>query len=105
MPPGSKRNSVDHTRTRPLLSLLSLRRKEPALKPKRRPAADLIEPLNEESLARLARLLARRDGDLAAIYRAWGVPPLWGREGGFATLIHIILEQQVSLASARAAFA
>ena len=75
------------------------------MKPKRRPAADPIEPLNEESLARLARLLARRDADLAAIHRAWGVPPLWGREEGFATLIHIILEQQVSLASARAAFA
>jgi DNA-3-methyladenine glycosylase II len=33
-----------------------------------------------------------------------GVPPLWAREPGFATLLHIILEQQVSLASARAAF-
>jgi len=29
---------------------------------------------------------------------------LWAREPGFATLIYIILEQQVSLASARAAF-
>ncbi len=33
-----------------------------------------------------------------------GPPPLWAREPGFPTLIHIILEQQVSLASARAAF-
>jgi DNA-3-methyladenine glycosylase II len=33
-----------------------------------------------------------------------GVPPLWAREPGFPTLVHIILEQQVSLASARAAF-
>ena len=33
-----------------------------------------------------------------------GLPPLWRREPGFATLIHIILEQQVSLASAKAAF-
>ncbi len=31
-------------------------------------------------------------------------PPLWSREPGFPTLIHIILEQQVSLASARADF-
>ena len=30
-------------------------------------------------------------------------PPLWEREPGFATLIHLILEQQVSLASAQAA--
>jgi DNA-3-methyladenine glycosylase II len=29
---------------------------------------------------------------------------MWAREPGFPTLIHIILEQQVSLASARAAF-
>jgi DNA-3-methyladenine glycosylase II len=29
---------------------------------------------------------------------------MWGRRPGFATLIHIILEQQVSLASAQAAF-
>ena len=33
-----------------------------------------------------------------------GPPPLWARTPGFATLVHIILEQQVSLASARAAF-
>ena len=33
-----------------------------------------------------------------------GLPPLWAREPGFATLVHIILEQQVSLASAKAAF-
>jgi DNA-3-methyladenine glycosylase II len=29
---------------------------------------------------------------------------MWARRPGFATLIHIVLEQQVSLASARAAF-
>jgi DNA-3-methyladenine glycosylase II len=33
-----------------------------------------------------------------------GPPPLWARPPGFGTLIHIILEQQVSLASARAAY-
>ncbi len=33
-----------------------------------------------------------------------GPPPLWDREPGFPTLVHIILEQQVSLASARSAF-
>ena len=31
-----------------------------------------------------------------------GVPPLWARRPGFATLIKIIIEQQVSLASAKA---
>jgi DNA-3-methyladenine glycosylase II len=34
----------------------------------------------------------------------YGPPPLWAREPGFHTLIHIILEQQVSLASAKAAY-
>ena len=38
------------------------------------------------------------------IYDSFGAPPDWRREANFATLIHIILEQQVSLASALAAF-
>jgi len=33
-----------------------------------------------------------------------GPPPAWRREPGFATMVRIILEQQVSLASAKAAF-
>ena len=33
-----------------------------------------------------------------------GPPPLWDRPPGFGTLLHIVLEQQVSLASALAAF-
>jgi DNA-3-methyladenine glycosylase II len=48
--------------------------------------------------------LAERDPDLAAIAERFGPPPLWDRAPGFATLLHIILEQQVSLASAQAAF-
>lgn len=34
----------------------------------------------------------------------YGPPPLWDRDPGFATLLNIILEQQVSLASAKACF-
>jgi DNA-3-methyladenine glycosylase II len=30
-----------------------------------------------------------------------GVPPMWGRRPGFATLVQIILEQQVSIVAAR----
>lgn len=41
---------------------------------------------------------------LADIYSRLGPPPLWARESGFPTLVYIILEQQVSLASARAAY-
>jgi DNA-3-methyladenine glycosylase II len=41
---------------------------------------------------------------LGFIYSRYGIPPLWDRPAGFATLLHIILEQQVSLASAKACF-
>jgi DNA-3-methyladenine glycosylase II len=44
------------------------------------------------------------DEDLARVAGAYGLPPLWEREEGFPTLVLTILEQQVSLASALAAF-
>lgn len=47
--------------------------------------------------------LAVRDPDLAAIIRQYGYPPMWMRPNSFETLVHIILEQQVSLASALSA--
>ncbi|MBI5568081.1 MAG: DNA-3-methyladenine glycosylase 2 family protein [Chloroflexi bacterium] len=61
-------------------------------------------PLTDETLAHGLRVLARRDRDLARVIDQYGPPPMWARRPGFPTLIHIILEQQVSLASARAAF-
>lgn len=61
--------------------------------------------LDAARLAQGAHELAARDSALAAILAQRGVPPLWGRERGFATLLLIILEQQVSLASARMTFA
>lgn len=44
------------------------------------------------------------DPELAEIVQACGMPEIWWREPGFATLVYIIFEQQVSLASARATF-
>jgi DNA-3-methyladenine glycosylase II len=64
----------------------------------------LIVPLDQVALERAVAELAARDPDLAAIVARHGQPPLWDRPPGFATLLHIVLEQQVSLASARAAF-
>src|SRR5437773_1695610 len=61
-------------------------------------------PLTDRSLAAGARALGRADADLAGVLSRHGRPPLWGREPGFATLVQIILEQQVSLASGRAAY-
>jgi len=63
-----------------------------------------ISRLDETSLLRGVQTLVRRDPDLALIVESHGPPPLWARKKGFPTLVHIILEQQVSLASARAAF-
>lgn len=47
--------------------------------------------------------LASQDSDLKRILDAHGYPPMWTRENTYETLVHIILEQQVSLASALAA--
>ena len=48
--------------------------------------------------------LCERDLDLEGSFQQFGPPPHWQRAPGFPTLIQIILEQQVSLASARAVF-
>lgn len=62
------------------------------------------EAINAATLSLALADLTARDPRLARIVADLGPPPLWEREPGFPTLIHIILEQQVSLASARAAF-
>lgn len=62
-----------------------------------------IKALTPRILMRGARELSDRDADLGRILSNFGPPPMWPREPGFSTLIHIILEQQVSLASAQAA--
>ena len=64
----------------------------------------MIKTLDEKNLAAICEKLAKRDADLAFIFQTFGTPPLWKREADFATLVHIILEQQVSLASALSAF-
>jgi DNA-3-methyladenine glycosylase II len=63
------------------------------------------EVLSESTLVEAAEQLARRDKDLASILERFGPPPLWARPPGFSTLVKIILEQQVSLASAASIFA
>jgi len=61
--------------------------------------------LNRASLLAGVRELAARDQHLARIVDEFGPPPLWARPRGFPTLVRIILEQQVSLASAAALYA
>lgn len=48
--------------------------------------------------------LAAADRDLARVVERHGRPPLRARAPGFATLVLLILEQQVSLASAEATY-
>jgi len=60
--------------------------------------------LNKKSLEKAVEYLEVKDRQLELVVSKFGPPPLWKREEGFKTLIHIILEQQVSLASAKAAY-
>jgi DNA-3-methyladenine glycosylase II len=64
----------------------------------------LVTRLANQNLAQAAAELAARDRHLRLIYQTHGVPPMWARRPGFATLLRIVLEQQVSLVSARAMF-
>jgi DNA-3-methyladenine glycosylase II len=60
--------------------------------------------LSEDALREHAKRLAAQEPAFRQIMDQVGPPPLWARPPGFATLVWIILEQQVSLASARAAY-
>ena len=60
--------------------------------------------LNEARLSEAVDTLCQADAQLRSVVEQYGSPPLWAREPGFPTLIHIILEQQVPLASAKACF-
>lgn len=59
---------------------------------------------NNTNFRRYCDRLAGKDTDLAGIINRHGYPPMWTRPASFQTLILTILEQQVSLASAYAAF-
>ncbi|NJD30632.1 MAG: DNA-3-methyladenine glycosylase 2 family protein [Gammaproteobacteria bacterium] len=64
--------------------------------------AGSVMTLTRATLDAATKSLSRRDAGLASIVRRHGAPPLWARRAGFVTLVRIILEQQVSLASAAA---
>src|SRR5438046_10611618 len=65
--------------------------------------APIVKPraITPKILAKAARLLAERDRHLAVILERHGTHPMWAREPGFSTLVKIVQEQQVPLASAR----
>lgn len=61
--------------------------------------------LTKKTFEQGLHFLSHCDPGLRHILTTLGPPPMWARAPGFPTLILIILEQQVSLASARAAYA
>ena len=67
----------------------------------------LINNLNYPNIVNAANIqqLVSMDQMFHDISEMYGPPPNWTRPQGFETLARIILEQQVSLASANAAFA
>jgi DNA-3-methyladenine glycosylase II len=60
--------------------------------------------LDERAFVAATEALCACDPDLASIVERHGLPVFWAREPGFSTLVLLILEQQVSLASAKAAY-
>ena len=60
--------------------------------------------LTKNSFSEAIQNLCNSDPDLAHILTIIKPPTFWTRKAGFRSLIGIILEQQVSLASARASF-
>lgn len=63
----------------------------------------MINQFNKFNYHAICDKLALIDADLGSIIKVYGYPPLWSRPNTFETLVHIILEQQVSLASALSA--
>jgi len=59
---------------------------------------------SEENFHSYCTQLGKTDKDLQLIIDEYGHPPMWTRANSFSTLVLTILEQQVSLASAYAAF-
>jgi len=63
----------------------------------------LSQHFDQNNLTQLCDAVAALDSDLQSIIQTYGYPPLWQRSNSFESLVHIILEQQVSLASALSA--
>ena len=63
-----------------------------------------MQQFNSSNFHLICDKLSRKDRELRRIIKQYGYPPMWTRPATFQTLILTILEQQVSLASAYAAF-
>ncbi|MGZ3819520.1 MAG: DNA-3-methyladenine glycosylase family protein [Mucilaginibacter sp.] len=63
----------------------------------------MIQQFTKTNYQSICDHLASNDADLKKIIDTHGYPPFWSRPNSFESLVHIILEQQVSLASALSA--
>ncbi|MGN6640720.1 MAG: DNA-3-methyladenine glycosylase family protein [Mucilaginibacter sp.] len=63
----------------------------------------MIHQFSSTNYQSICDKLASDDADLQKIIDTYGYPPFWSRPNSFESLVHIILEQQVSLASALSA--
>ena len=63
----------------------------------------MISQFSSTNYQSICDKLASADPDLQKIIATHGYPPFWSRPNSFESLVHIILEQQVSLASALSA--
>jgi DNA-3-methyladenine glycosylase II len=63
-----------------------------------------MQTFTKENFEQICRQLAAQDTDFQRIIDTHGIPPMWTREPTYATLVHIILEQQVSIMAAKACF-
>jgi DNA-3-methyladenine glycosylase II len=66
--------------------------------------SSMIERFTKENYPMLCAAVAEQDKELSGILERYGPPPFWVRSNRFETLVLTILEQQVSLASAYAAY-
>jgi len=64
----------------------------------------MIDRFTKATLPELYTAIIQKDKHLDMIVKEYGHPPLWIRPNNFETLVLTILEQQVSLASAYAAY-
>jgi DNA-3-methyladenine glycosylase II len=63
-----------------------------------------MQTFSKENFEHICRQLAAQDIDFQRIIDNHGIPTMWTREPTYATLVHIILEQQVSIMAAKACF-
>lgn len=63
----------------------------------------MITVFTPQNFHQLCNQLAADDASFSTIISVSGYPPFWGRPNTFESVVHIILEQQVSVASALSA--